>query len=93
MVHPVLDNVVIDRVREAVDTASTVDEQPTQIKAGIAYPIAPPVLQDMLASEGNASGVLIPVPRGNGYTYSARDLQCAGGCVPAERRLLSRVSV
>jgi hypothetical protein len=129
MVSVALDEDVIDRVREAVSAASSVDEvveriaghlpeelavsrvgfrvydpehdfvvvagvwskQPTQLKAGIAYPIvsslgesfssvvkartcsmrvvgmdpiAPPVLQDILAAEGNASGVLIPVPQG-----------------------------
>jgi hypothetical protein len=65
--------------------------KPTQLKAGVSYPIAsslgesftsvarsrvcsirvvgkdpiaPPVIQEMLAVEGNASAVLIPVPRG-----------------------------
>ena len=130
MVSVALDDDVIDRLRKAASTASSVDEvlegiarqlpdelaisrvgfrvydpehdfvvvagvwskQPTQLKAGIAYPIvsslgesfssvaksrtcsvrvvgkdpiAPPVLQDMLAAEGNASGVLIPVPQGS----------------------------
>lgn len=129
VMHSTLDEALIDRVREAAESASSADEaveqiagqvpealaisrvglrvhdlehgfvvvagvwskHPTQLKAGIAYPIvsslgesftsvanartcsirevgkdpiAPPVLQEMLAAEGNASGVLIPIPQG-----------------------------
>ncbi len=126
----VFDDGLIDRVREAVSSVSTLEEAveriaielpeeldvsrvglrihdrehdfivvagvwsklPTQLKAGVSYPaasslgesftsvvrarvcsmrivgrdpIAPPVVQDMLAAEGNGAGVLIPVPQGS----------------------------
>jgi hypothetical protein len=129
MARAILDDELIDRVRESVSSASTLDEaveriatglpselevsrvgfrmhdvdndfvvvigvwskKPTQLKVGVSYPIAsslgesftsivrtrvcsmrvvgkdpiaPPVVQEILAAEGNASGVLIPVPRG-----------------------------
>jgi len=82
---------VYDPEHDFVVVAGVWSRCPTQLKAGISYPIAsslgesfssiakartcsmrvvgkdpiaPPVLQDMLVAEGNASGVLIPVPQG-----------------------------